>query len=173
MTPNLVKNRMTPYFKRIILIVAILFSCIGCDQMTKTIAKDHLPQARPISYLGDTFRLQYMENKGAFLGFGSTLPAEVRFWVLFILTGIAVTGMLVFVLLRHDLHRSLVVGLSLVIGGGVGNLIDRAFRNGAVVDFMNIGVGSLRTGIFNVADVAIMLGMMLIVVGAQRRTRQW
>jgi len=52
-------------------------------------------------------------------------------------------------------------------GGGASNLIDRASR-GHVVDFLNLGVGSLRTGIFNVADVAVLLGAVLIVVGDLR-----
>ncbi len=138
-------NTMT-YFRRPLLIAVILFSCVGCDQAAKTIAKNHLLQARPTSYLSGTFRLQYRENKGAFLSLGSTLPAKVRFLVLFVLTGIAVTGILVFILMHRKLHPSLVIGLTLIIGGGAGNLIDRAFHNGAVVDFMNTGIGSVRTG---------------------------
>jgi signal peptidase II len=57
-------------------------------------------------------------------------------------------------------------GLALLIGGGVSNLVDRISR-GAVVDFLNLGIGSLRTGIFNVADMAIMSGIALLIV---RRT---
>lgn len=161
------------YHKRMLLIAVILLSCVGCDQVTKTISKDHLLQARPTSYLGDTFRLHYMENKGAFLSLGSTLSAGVRFWLLIVLAGIAVAGMLVFVLINRSLRPLLVAGLSFIIGGGIGNLIDRAIHNGAVIDFMNIGVGSLRTGVFNVADVAIMAGAgMMIFIGAQRRVGQ-
>lgn len=71
-------------------------------------------------------------------------------------------------------HRSLrpydVMGISLIIAGGLGNLTDRALNNGAVIDFMNIGVGSLRTGIFNIADVAIMVGVgVLMFLGFQQR----
>lgn len=161
------------YFRRSLLIAVILFSCVGCDQVTKSVAKSHLLHAGTMSFWGDTFRLHYMENKGAFLGLGSALPAEVRFWLLIVLTGFAVAGMLVFVLMHRDLHQVFIIGLSLIIGGGIGNLIDRAFHNGAVVDFMNIGIGSLRTGIFNVADIAIMMGTgVMILTGAQRRTRE-
>jgi len=161
------------YFRRLLLVTIILLSCVGCDQATKTIARNHLLQSRPISYLGDTFRLQYMENEGAFLSLSSTMPAKVRFWVLIVLTGIAVAGVFVFVLVNRKLRPQFVIGLTFVIGGGVGNLIDRVLHGGTVVDFMNIGVGSLRTGIFNVADVAIMMGTgMLIFIGAQRRTQE-
>lgn len=71
--------------------------------------------------------------------------------------------MLVFILVKRSLRPSFVIAISFIIGGGVGNLIDRMFNNGAVIDFMNIGVGSLRTGIFNVADVAIVTGMGLLI----------
>jgi signal peptidase II len=55
-------------------------------------------------------------------------------------------------------------GIALFLAGGVSNWIDRALR-GSVVDFLNIGVGWLRTGIFNVADVAIMVGVAIFVLG--------
>jgi len=53
-----------------------------------------------------------------------------------------------------------IVALSLVVGGGIGNLIDRIFNQCCVVDFMNLGIGSLQTGIFNVADVVITFGVI-------------
>ncbi len=109
------------------------------------------------------FLLQYTENAGAFLNLGSSLPAQARFWILCVLTGSAVAGMLVFILINRSLRPSFVAGLSLIIGGGFGNLMDRIFNNGAVIDFMNIGVGSLRTGIFNIADVAITTGALTLI----------
>jgi signal peptidase II len=60
------------------------------------------------------------------------------------------------------------VGLALFVAGGISNWIDRA-TNGSVVDFLNIGVGWLRTGVFNVADVAIMLGAGIFVLAELRR----
>jgi len=56
-----------------------------------------------------------------------------------------------------------ILALSLIFSGGLSNFYDRIANNGAVVDFLNIGIGSLRTGIFNVADIAIMLGVLLLV----------
>ena len=161
---------MNTYFRRLLLIAIILSSSVGCDQVTKETAKNHLSHTGPLSYLGDTFRLQYTQNIGAFLSIGSSLPEKVRFWLLIVLTLIAVIGMLIFLLLLRNPRPSLVVGLSFIIGGGVGNLIDRIFHHGAVTDFMNVGIGDLRTGIFNVADMAIMLGIgMLIFIGSQRK----
>ena len=65
---------------------------------------------------------------------------------------------------------SAALGLALVVAGGVSNLADRV-AHGAVVDFLNVGLGSLRTGIFNVADMAIMTGVGLILLWAHRRKK--
>ena len=58
----------------------------------------------------------------------------------------------------------MLIAFVLLFGGGVSNLIDRLINNGRVVDFVSIGIGPLRTGIFNVADVYIMAGVLLIVL---------
>lgn len=62
-----------------------------------------------------------------------------------------------------------VVAWSLVLSGGLGNLVDRIINDGRVIDFMNIGIGSLRTGIFNVADVCITVGVVVLIFQALRR----
>jgi len=109
-----------------------------------------------------------MENKGAFMGLGSTMPVEIRFWLLIVSTGIAVLGMLIVVLMHHGLSLAIVIGLSLIIGGGFGNLIDRIGNNGLVIDFLNIGIGRLRSGIFNIADVAITIGAVTLIFFGSR-----
>jgi len=162
---------MMTFYKRLLLIGIILFSCVGCDQVTKVVDQKYLTPSHPISYLGDTIRLQYIENNGAFLSLGAKLPANFRFWSLIVSTGIAVVGMLVFILVKRSLRPSFVIAISFIIGGGVSNLIDRMFNNGAVIDFINIGIGRLCTGIFNVADVAIMTGMGLLVFFGLRYSR--
>ncbi len=111
--------------KRIALIALIVFSCVGCDQITKAAARDYLASASSLSYLGDPFRLQYAENTGAFLSLGSILSADLRFWLFTVLSGIFLTGLMGLLLLRRNLHPGSIVGLSLVLSGGAGNLIDR------------------------------------------------
>ena len=54
--------------------------------------------------------------------------------------------------------------MALVVGGGLGNLVDRVMREGAVVDFLNVGIGPVRTGIFNMADVFIVAGVSFLVL---------
>jgi signal peptidase II len=60
----------------------------------------------------------------------------------------------------------LTVAWSLVLSGGVGNLLDRVLHDGRVIDFMNLGRGNLRTGIFNVADMCITFGVLLLILQA-------
>ncbi len=79
---------------------------------------------------------------------------------------------LVFVLFVQPMSLDMVVAWSLVLSGGLGNLVDRIINDGRVIDFMNIGIGSLRTGIFNVADVCITVGVVLLVFQALQRSRR-
>ncbi|MBN2006998.1 MAG: signal peptidase II [Anaerolineae bacterium] len=149
--------------RKLILVLLVLFLCVGCDQATKSVARAHLPAAQPLRLLGDTLQLQYTENLGAFLGLGSSLPAAVRFWILIVMVSASLTGTLIFILVSPHLTNVGFLGGALVVGGGFSNLLDRIHNGGAVVDFINIGVGRLRTGIFNVADLAIMLGIGLLL----------
>jgi signal peptidase II len=126
-------------------------------------AKHHLASSQPVYLMGNVLRFQYSENMGAFLSLGAKSPDSVRFWVLIVFVGVVLIGMLKFVLSSQGMNPVSIVGASLVIGGGFSNFLDRLFRGGAVVDFMNIGVGTVRTGIFNLADVVIMVGMGILI----------
>jgi signal peptidase II len=147
-----------------VLISLILCSCVGCDQLVKTAAQVHLPSSHPVYLLGDLFRFQYSKNTGAFMGLGAGLPSTVRFWSLTISVGIVLAGMLGFVCASREISHPLsILGVSLLLGGGFSNLLDRLFNDGAVVDFVSMGVGNLRTGVFNLADVAIMAGAGMLL----------
>jgi len=156
-------------FKKTLLVLAVLFSSIACDQVTKMAARSYLAGMPTQSFIGDMFRLEYSENTGAFLGLGSSLPSDVKFWIFTLIIGVGLIGVLVFLFTRRNLNSAYVIGVSLIASGGIGNLIDRAFRNGAVTDFMNMGIGTLRTGIFNVADVAIMIGVGVVFYASYKR----
>ncbi len=118
--------------------------------------------------LGDVFRLQYAENTGAFLGLGDTLPEGLRAAIFTGIVTLILLGLLAYLIATPTLPMSILAGLSLVVGGGLSNLLDRVINEGRVIDFLNLGIGSLRTGIFNVADMAIMLGLLLVVVLRKR-----
>jgi len=150
-------------WKRIAVILLISIGCIGCDQSSKYLAAEHLQRNNFTSYLGDIFRIDYTENTGAFLGLGGNLPEGSRFLIFTIFVGIFLLGLFLYLLFFKQATVLSVAALALMFSGGFSNFIDRALNNGAVVDFLNIGVGGLRTGIFNVADVAILVGAMLFV----------
>lgn len=139
---------------------------IVCDQVTKRIAAAELRGEPGHSYLGDTIRIQYAENAGAFLSLGATLPPWAR-TAIFSFGSALLLGFCVYSALRNQWPRIAQIGLCLIFGGGVSNLIDRLAR-GWVIDFMNVGIGSLRTGIFNVADMALMLGVALVLLTGHR-----
>jgi len=146
--------------KRALLIAPVLLSCVGCDQITKNLARQGLANSEPIAFLNNIFRLQYAENPGAFLSLGAGSPVNIRFWLFTLIVGMFLAGMLVYLLVSPNNSKAKMISLSLVVGGGVGNLIDRIYNEGHVIDFMNIGIGSLRTGVFNVADIAISCGVV-------------
>ena len=156
-----VKNTLTSLF--------LLFTCVGCDQATKILARRHLVGKGPIRLLHDSVRLQYAENPGAFLSLGAGLPANLRHTIFILLIGALLLGALIYLLKgsRTDLGGAL--SLALVVAGGCGNLLDRIFNQGRVIDFLNLGIGPLRTGIFNLADVVISIGVLWLVLRSYRR----
>ncbi|HVG63485.1 MAG TPA: signal peptidase II [Hyalangium sp.] len=145
----------------------ILAGTVGCDQATKQLAISQLRDEPAQALLGGILRLTFAENPGAFLGLGGSLSRPVQFWLLTAGVGLLLLSMLFYVLTSRRLGRLHVVAIALIVGGGVSNWIDRLMNEGRVVDFLNLGIGSLRTGIFNVADVAIMLGGGLLLLAAR------
>lgn len=151
------------------IILATLIFSIGCDQVTKIAARDHLQGQQMQSYIGDTFRLTYAENSGAFLSLGSTLPDTWRTIIFVVLVAIFLGGFFIWMLRSKHLTWTALMASTLIVGGGIGNLIDRVVFDGKVTDFMNMGIGDLRTGIFNVADIWIVVGaVMMIIVSFQK-----
>jgi signal peptidase II len=141
---------------------------IGCDHVTKQIASNSLAGQPMQSFFFDTVRLRYLENTGAFLSLGSRLPDGARTAVFTVGTGILLLAIAV-AAFRYSTRGLAALGLALFVSGGVSNWIDRAL-NGRVVDFLNVGIGPVRTGVFNVADMAIMFGAALFMYGEFRAT---
>ncbi len=150
---------------RHLLILLVLIANIGCDQVSKEIARARLEYHQPVEVMGNFFTLVKVENTGAFLSWGETFSGPLR-WFFMIILPIIILGAGCWVLFRqHKLSLLLTAGLCLVISGGLGNIVDRLLY-GSVTDFMLLDVGIFRTGIFNVADVSIMIGMGLIIIDA-------
>src|SRR5262249_18454372 len=130
------------------------------------IAADTLAGAPDRSYLAGTITVLYAENTGGFLSLGSELPPRSRTAVFVVGTGLILVVVAVGLLRsRPDLWS--LVGATLFVAGGASNWIDRVPR-GTVVDFLNVGIGPVRTGVFNVADMAI-LGGLVVLMAAQLR----
>jgi signal peptidase II len=158
-------------FTRLALVAVMLVACVGCDQTTKALARDHLQGRVTASFFDDTLRLQYVENPGAFLSLGESLPHRWRTAVFTVGAGAVLAAVLLYAFLASKAGPVQIFALSLICGGGIGNLIDRVRYDGYVTDFLNMGIGPLRTGIFNFADVALMIGIALFVF-QQRRSEQ-
>ncbi len=166
-----------PRAQRLVLIAVLVLVLVALDQITKQVAIAHLKGRPPIAfpaswYPHDLFHLRYAENTGAFLSLGSQLDDGMRFWVLTVLNVVILTVVGAILCLRRTLDAGIAIALTLVFAGGIGNLIDRLLRDGVVVDFMNMGIRGLRTGVFNVADVAIMAGLFLLLGLELLRPRQ-
>lgn len=151
--------------RRFIIFFAVTFVSIALDQWTKVLATDAFKGKPTLSYLGDTFRFQFATNEGAFLSLGGNLPETARFWLLTVGVGVLLLVISVHAL-RNPVDATNLTGYALIVSGGFSNWIDRARFGGVVVDFMNMGLGSLRTGVFNVADLSILAGIgLLLIVG--------
>lgn len=153
-----------------VIFAVVLGATVGCDRATKHVAVDSLKGEPTQSFLGDSFRLGYAENPGAFLGMGGNLPGSAQYWIFTVGVGVLLLGMVVWMALSRSLDLRTGMGLSMIVGGGFSNWIDRVLNDGRVVDFLNLGIGSLRTGIFNVADVAIMAGAVLIAFSGAKKS---
>lgn len=156
---------------RIAVILLTLLGCVGCDQATKSIARDRLPLGAVFSFLDGTVRLERAENAGAFLGLGQSLPGSIR-GPLFALGGaLLVAVVLIWAIRSRRTTAPQLVAVALLASGGVGNIIDRLTESGRVTDFLNIGIGGVRTGIFNVADLCLMIGLAMLILGEMRKPR--
>jgi signal peptidase II len=149
-------------------LLTIFLSCVGCDQVTKSAAKRLLTKSEPITLLNDFIIFDYTENPGGFLSWGADLPRSIRFLLFGVFAVVLLVAITVLSLKYSDIDRTQIVGIGLAVGGGLGNLLDRLVNDGRVIDFVSIGIGTLRTGIFNVADMAILAGVILLATGMSK-----
>jgi signal peptidase II len=145
------------------MVALTLFCCVGCDQVSKSAARAFLEPGVMRSLFADSLRLQLVNNPGSFLSLGASLPQSWRFMLFTGAVAALLLGLLCAALFARRLDRTRFIALALVAGGGISNLIDRLVFQGQVTDFLNVGIGSLRTGIFNVADMTILAGAALMV----------
>lgn len=148
---------------RRILIIALILLNIGCDQISKNVVRKNVEKLEQIELVGKNFILTKVENKGAMLGFGSELSPMLKIIFLQALPVVVLLVLLFRILRNSNMNKWLVFAFACVIGGGIGNLIDRIVH-GKVTDFFHIDLGGYaKTGIFNMADVSVTMGVLLIL----------
>ena len=150
--------------RKILIVVITVVFLTGCDLTTKKIAYDNLKGKSVQSYLGGTVNLFYIENSGGMLSFGSTLPGKIKF-IIFV---VGITMLLIFLFLYSVFKKNLglpqFIACVLFLSGGLGNLIDRIFNNGNVVDFIIVRMFGVGTGVFNFADFYVTVGLVLLII---------
>ena len=154
-------------FTRLGIVILVLVLCTGCDQLTKSIARKTLASAAPISLLRGVVRIELAENPGGMLSLGAGLPDEARFVIFVVLVAVILPLTLVFALSANSVNLWQLAGLSMTAAGGLGNLLDRLFNQGVVIDFVSFGIGNLRTGIMNLADIAIVVGIVIFILASK------
>lgn len=146
-------------------IVILVVLNIAIDQISKIIVRTQVVPGSETPIIGDYFTLHNVENTGAFLGMGSDFNPTLRLILLLILP-IGVLGYVLYYIIKNKtLDKFSLIGFCCIIGGGIANVYDRIVY-GSVTDFLHIDLGGVfRTGIFNVADMSVMLGMGLLIYG--------
>jgi signal peptidase II len=161
-------KQKTSRLVRNIAIIVILVANIGCDQISKNVIRQNVGFYETIHVVQDYVTITYVENTGAFLSLGSTLPETAKVIILSVIPLIALLFGIIYILVKKNLTWLSALALSFAIGGGIGNIYDR-LMHGSVTDFMHINFGLFQTGIFNMADVSIMTGMFIFLYQSYSR----
>lgn len=148
---------------RFVLIFTILVINIGCDQISKNLVRRSVNSYQEISLIKNYVTLTKVENAGAFLSMGDSLPDTLRFILLTLLPLIVLGFGVGFLFIKNNLPKPIILGFTFVMGGGIGNIYDRLVH-GTVTDFLHIDFGIFHTGIFNLADVSILLGVFIVLL---------
>lgn len=151
--------------------VAVFIINVAVDQTTKWLAVQYLKDIPPISFLSGIMLLTYAENSGAFLSMGASWPPAFKHAVLLYLPlAVCLYGVYWCLCKERSLFRLIL--LMTIIGGGLSNLVDRIFNDFRVIDFLNFGIGRLRTGILNVADLSVTFGAIILVLWEIREDKK-
>jgi signal peptidase II len=146
--------------QKLTLIGLVAGAVLVLDQATKALILKYLPLGASAPVIPGFFDLTHVHNPGGAFGFLSGVSAEVR-GLLFVAVSLLAAGLILYFYWQTPIRqRFLAVGLSLLFGGAVGNLVDR-IRFGIVVDFLDLYAGELHWPAFNVADSAISVGVFI------------
>lgn len=153
-------------------IILLIVANIAIDQISKFIVRAKIATNEVIELIGDTFIMTKVENSGAFLGMGSELSPTLKWILLLILPVIVLGGVLYYIITNKTLDKLSLIAFCCIVGGGIANVFDR-FMYGSVTDFFHIDLGGVfRTGIFNVADMSVSFGMILLIIASFKQKKQ-
>jgi len=147
---------------RNLFIIILLISNISCDQISKDIVRHKIEYNTQINVISKYLILTKVENTGAFLGLGNSIPRPVYKLLMILFPLIVIGYALYFLMKKNDLSLLLIIGISFAIGGGLGNIYDRILY-GSVTDFLYFNFILFHTGILNIADISVTLGFFMIV----------
>ena len=154
---------MTGKNRNISITILIAISLL-LDQLSKFLIRQNVDQYSEIKLIGDYFILTNVENSGAFLGMGSDFSPFIKTIFLLILPVIVLICIMVYVYRDKQIDKISLIGFCFIIGGGIANIYDRILY-GSVTDFLFIDLGGIfKTGIFNIADLSVTTGMILILL---------
>ena len=125
-----------------------------------------------INVIDDYFQLIWVENQGAFLGMGSNMNPTLKLIFLLILPTLVLGYVIYYIIKTKSLDRLSLIAFCCIIGGGIANVFDR-FVYGEVTDFFFIDLGGVfKTGIFNVADLSVTTGMVMLLFSGLFNTKK-
>ena len=148
---------------RNLFIALIVIFNVAIDQISKVWVRATFIYGETKRLIGDTFIMQYVENEGAFLGMGSDMNPTLHFILLKLLPLLVLGYVIYYIVKTKSLDRTSLIAFCFIVGGGLSNVFDR-FAFNKVTDFLFIDLGGVfKTGIFNIADVAVTTGMVMLI----------
>lgn len=157
--------------RRSIFIIVTVILTVALDQISKVIVRAKVVAGSQTEIFGELLSLHNVENTGAFLGMGSDLNPTLKLILLLILP-VAVLGFVLrYIFKDKSLDNWSLFAFASIIGGGIANVYDR-FAYGSVTDFLYMKLNdTLRTGIFNLADLSVTTGMIILVIVSLKKKK--
>ena len=160
---KLIPNPHSVLKRNLFILILIVFN-IALDQISKVWVRANFEYREIKTLIGDKFIMQYVENKGAFLGMGSDMNDTLKLIFLLVLPTLVLGYVIYYIIKNKDLDRLSLIAFCCIIGGGIANVFDRIVY-GQVTDFFFIDLGGVfKTGIFNFADLSVTTGMIMLLL---------
>ena len=158
--------------RRSVFIILTIILTIATDQITKLLVRAYVVPSERSEIIGSYFTLHNVENTGAFLGMGSDLSPLLKLILLLILPIVVLGYVTIHIFKDKSLDNLSLFAFASIISGGIANVFDRV-AYGSVTDFFHIDLGGVfRTGIFNMADLSVTTGMIILLLVSFKKKKQ-